>query len=100
MEKSLRLVRWIFFLPLGFLASVLIGFLATTITEFIGGASWWVWLVSGAAPGGAFIVISFIVAPEKNKFTKWATFSIGGEGHILICDYGGIKDVHFLVKVK
>lgn len=76
MEKSLRLVRWIFFLPLGFLASVFIGFLATTITEFIGGASWWVWLVSGAASGGAFIVISFIVAPEKNKFTKWATFSI------------------------
>lgn len=54
MEKSLRLVRWIFFLLLGLLASVFIGFLATTITEFIGGASWWVWRVSGAASGDIY----------------------------------------------
>jgi uncharacterized membrane protein len=70
----MKILRWLLFLPLGFIASVLLGYLATTITDFIGGASWYVWLISGAVSGGAFIIVSLKVAPEENSTSKWLTF--------------------------
>ncbi len=70
----MKFLRWALFLPLGFIASVICGYFANLITEVMGGASWYVWLISGAVSGGAFIVVSIKVAPEENKTSKWLTF--------------------------
>lgn len=71
----MKILRWILFLPLGFVASFVFGFLAVMLTNFFGGASWYVWLVSGAASSGAFIIVSLKVAPEENSISKWLTFA-------------------------
>lgn len=70
----MKILRWILFLPLGFIASILIGYIAFILNDFLGASNWYIWLLSGAASGGAFIVISLKVAPEENSISKWLTF--------------------------
>lgn len=71
----MKILRWVLFLPLGFLASFLFGYLVAILNNFFGAASWYVWLASGAASGGAFIIVSLKVAPEENLISKWLIFA-------------------------
>jgi len=77
MTKFLEVIRWVMFLPLGFTASVIVGLIAYYIIDIVGSA-WYVWLVSGAASGVAFISVSLYVAPIINNFSKWSTIIIVG----------------------
>lgn len=70
----MKILRWILFIPLGFIASILFGYIAFILNDFLGASNWYIWLISGAASGGAFIVISLKVAPEENSISKWLTF--------------------------
>ena len=63
----MNVLRWVFFLPAGFVSSVLSGYLATTVTELFGGASWYSWMLSGAVSGVVFIQIGFLARVLKPR---------------------------------
>jgi Na+-translocating ferredoxin:NAD+ oxidoreductase RnfD subunit len=67
----MRVIRWIACIPLGLIASVLLGTFASVMTEFFGGSAWYVWLVSGAASGYAFFIVTYRVAPAETNALKW-----------------------------
>lgn len=74
----MRTVRLILCIPAGFLASVILGAAASWITDAFGGASWYIWMVSGAASAFAFFWIAFHVAPARTSGLKWTVVAIVG----------------------
>ena len=72
----MNVLRWVFFLPAGFVSSVLSGYLATTVTELFGGASWYSWMLSGAVSGVVFILVALAIAPKDHPVAKWVVFSV------------------------
>jgi hypothetical protein len=75
--KFLNFLRWIFFIPLGSIASALASALATILLKFIGeagyfgGASWYVWLINGLVAAYSLAWVSFYIAPKITRFCKW-----------------------------
>ncbi|KKJ00154.1 hypothetical protein [Prochlorothrix hollandica] len=75
--KFLNFLRWIFFIPLGLVASALAGTLATLLLTIIGkagyfgGASWYVWLINGLVTAYSLAWVSFYIAPKITRFCKW-----------------------------
>jgi len=63
----MNILRWIVFLPLALLASMVGGALASTISEFIGMPNFLVWGASGVMSAFLFIYIGMLVAPKKTK---------------------------------
>ncbi|SRR6266496_90588 len=71
-------LRWITFLPLAFVASVLIGAAASWFSGILHGSEWYVWLISGVASGWVFFFVALHVAPTASDFVKWACVLIVG----------------------
>lgn len=71
-------LRWLAFVPLALLASLLVGAAATWLTELFGGAAWYVWLVSGAASAWAFFFVALHVAPAISPVVKWVSVIVVG----------------------
>jgi hypothetical protein len=73
----LNFLRWIFFIPLGLVASALASTLATIFVKFIGkagafgGASWYMWLVNGLVAAYSLAWVSFYIVPKITRFCKW-----------------------------
>ena len=65
-------IRWIFFLPVAFLASVLAGAFGTFTTSLMGGAPWFQHTVSGVFSGAAMILVGIRIAPQPSRGVKWA----------------------------
>jgi hypothetical protein len=72
----IKAVRWIFFIPLALVSSVLIGALASWLADLFGGSAWYVWLISGVASGWAFFFIALRVAPTRSPVVKWSSVLI------------------------
>lgn len=43
--------------------------------EFMGGSTWYVWMMSGSVSGVVFILIALKIAPEENSISVRLTFS-------------------------
>ena len=71
-----RVLRWIFCLPLGFVASLLVGAAAAWCTQFLGGNTWYVLMLSGAGSAWAFFFVSMRVAPIATPTLKWVIVAI------------------------
>ncbi len=71
-------LRWITFLPLALMASVLIGAAASWFSGILHGSDWYVWLISGVASGWAFFFVALHVAPIASNFVKWTSVLIVG----------------------
>lgn len=67
MEGFKRGARWLLFLPAGFAASVLVGFLAGLFFGLRNDAPWWGNLLSGALTAFAFFYVSIVVVPRYSK---------------------------------
>lgn len=76
MSSFLITTRWILYLPVAFIASVIGGFIGHSVASVFGGADWYVWVVSGAASASSFMFTAFYIAPHTNAFTKWSIISI------------------------
>ena len=68
-----RVPRWIHCLPLGFIASRLVGAAATWCTQFLGGSTWYVRMLNGAGSAWAFFFVSMRVAPAATSTLRWVT---------------------------
>jgi hypothetical protein len=68
----MAIIRWIFFLPAAFLASVLAGALGSFITDLMGGALWYQHTMSGVFSGAAMILVGIRIAPQPSRGAKWA----------------------------
>lgn len=74
----MRTARWIASIPLGFLASIVVGGICRWVAELFGGDSWYLWMVSGLASAFAFFWTAFRIAPERTRVLKWALVAIVG----------------------
>jgi hypothetical protein len=74
----LRTLRWISFLPLAFLASLIASAIGTFAAELLGGGSWYIWSTSGALAAYAFFNVAFRVAPARTAFVKWSAVTVVG----------------------
>ena len=75
-NRAVTILRWVLYLPLAFVASMVAGTIGFYVTDFIGGAGWYTWLISGALSGGSFIGVAFFVAPRMNAIAKWSTLAL------------------------
>lgn len=71
----MRIIRLIFFIPIAFTASVLVGSLIKSVAEsrFPQLISW---SVSGAFSAITLLIVGFIVAPQVSKIIKWLLISV------------------------
>lgn len=75
--KFLNFLRWFFFIPLGLIASAIASLLATKLLKWVGedgyfgGASWYIWLISGLVAAYSLAWVSFYIAPRITRFCKW-----------------------------
>src|SRR5688500_5013137 len=74
----MTMLRWIGFLPLAVIASVTASAGMAWIGQLADGASWYIWLTSGAAAAWIFFAVAFRVAPRPTAFVKWASVIIVG----------------------
>jgi hypothetical protein len=74
----IRMLRWIVCIPAALAASVPAGGILYWLTSFIGGSTWYAWLLSGTALAVAFFAMAFWVAPAPNVALKWALVIIVG----------------------
>ena len=74
----MRTLRWILAIPAGFVASWLVGGVAGWASEFLGGSSWYVWMMSGAFSAVAFFATAFRVAPARDKRLSWLLVALVG----------------------
>jgi Na+-translocating ferredoxin:NAD+ oxidoreductase RnfD subunit len=78
-EKMMsKTVRWIAFLPLAVLVSLLAGWATNWLSTSLGGADWFVWMLSGAASSTVFFSTSFRVAPSESSQVKWVSVATVG----------------------
>jgi hypothetical protein len=74
----IRTFRWILFLPLALIASVLAGGAVSLAGSLFAGAPWYIWMVSGGASAAAFLFTAFRVAPTMEPVVKWLAVGILG----------------------
>lgn len=73
----MRKIRWILFLPAAFLASLIAGAVGNYATSIVSHSAWFVWAVSGAFSGAAFLWAGSKVSPSSRpSFTKWSLVSV------------------------
>ena len=73
-----RAVRWFAFIPVAFVASVLAGAALSYLGSLMGGSTWYIWLVSGAASAAAFFATAFAIAPQSTEAVKWSSVVVVG----------------------
>jgi hypothetical protein len=71
-------VRWVLWLPLALLASMVAGAAGTWFAEFHEGSPWFVWTTSGAVSAWAYFSVAFRVAPTRSSFVKWISVLVLG----------------------
>ncbi len=71
-------IRWLAWLPLALAASIAAGAAGTWYSEFHEGSPWYVWTVSGAASGWAFLYVALRVAPNPSAAVKWIAVVVLG----------------------
>jgi hypothetical protein len=64
-------LRWLAFVPLAFIASVVAGAFGTFVADFMGRAPWFQHTVSGIFSGAAMILVGARVAPRRTQAVKW-----------------------------
>src|SRR5688500_8019063 len=64
-------IRWLAWLPLALVASIVAGAAATWHSELHERSPWFIWVASGAASALAFFYVAVRVAPKPSATVKW-----------------------------
>ena len=67
----MTILRWLAFIPAGFVAAIIAGFLGNFGASIFPGITWVAWSTSGAFSAAAFIFVGLRVAPARNRVAKW-----------------------------
>lgn len=67
----MTVLRWIAFIPAGFVAAIIAGFLGNFGASIFPGITWIAWSTSGAFSTAVFIFVGLKVAPRRNRIAKW-----------------------------
>lgn len=71
-------LRWMAFLPLGFVASVVAGAIGNLVIDQYFQSPWLTWTISGVFSGASFLYVGTEVAPTVNGVVKWVLIAIVG----------------------
>ena len=72
----MNIIRWVFFIPAAFIASIIVGAGGTYIAEHFYSWQWLIWVVSGSFSAGAFILVGVRVAPRMTGIVKWSLIGL------------------------
>lgn len=73
MKNIVKALRWILFLPLGFVASIIAGMIYSILPTLFGGDTWYSLMVLGAIYSGVFVGVASAISPQMESKSKMTT---------------------------
>jgi hypothetical protein len=75
-QNTRNIIRWVFFIPAAFVASIFAGAAGTYIAKHLYSWQWLIWVVSGCFSAVVFILVGVRVAPRMTGIVKWSLIGL------------------------